>query len=164
MTALRISGSVGLGGPLGTLFFPLRLGQPLMLKEGVSDHGHQRVPMKTVPGAPLEVVESEFLLHLLVCLFAHPSGLDACRQRQDVGVGGQIGEIVFALVRRSPFADQPSLLARQVLLTLVEDALGWRARPRVVRQRPAIETMRWPLQRSWIEADRGEWRNRPALP
>jgi hypothetical protein len=82
------------------------------------------MPMKTRPGASLEVVEPEFLLHLLVYLFAHPSGLDACRQRQDVSVGWQVGKVVFAPVRRSPFADQPSLLARQVPLTLVENALG----------------------------------------
>ena len=124
ITALRIAGNVGFGGPFRTLFSPLRFGKSLMLQEGVSDHGHQGMPMKTVPGAPLEVVESEFLLHLLVYLFAHPSGLDACRQRQDVSVGWQVGKVVFAPVRRSPFADQPSLLARQVPLTLVENALG----------------------------------------
>ena len=31
-----------------------------MLKEGVSDHCHERVSMKAVPGSALEVVEPEF--------------------------------------------------------------------------------------------------------
>ncbi len=31
-----------------------------MLKEGVSDHCHEGVTMKALPGASLEVVEAEF--------------------------------------------------------------------------------------------------------
>ena len=44
-----------------------------MLEECVSNHCHQRVTMKAVPGPSLEVVETEFLLQLLVSLFStHP--------------------------------------------------------------------------------------------
>ena len=41
-----------------------------MLEEGVSDHGHERVTVKALPGSSLEVVEAEFLLHLLMGLLA----------------------------------------------------------------------------------------------
>ena len=47
-----------------------------MLEEGVSDHRHERMTMKTVPGPSLEVVETEFLFQLLMGLLADPSGLD----------------------------------------------------------------------------------------
>ena len=47
-----------------------------MLKEGVSDHRHERVTMKALPRSPLEVVETEFLFQLLMGLFADPSRLD----------------------------------------------------------------------------------------
>ena len=73
MTARRMAGSVGSGGPFGErrfLFFPLRHVQTAMLKKGTGDHRHQRVSVEAFPGSTLEVVEAEFLLHLLVCLFA----------------------------------------------------------------------------------------------
>ena len=47
-----------------------------MLKEGVSDHCHERVSVKAVPGSTLEVIEPEFFFHLLVGLFTNPSRLD----------------------------------------------------------------------------------------
>ena len=47
-----------------------------MLQEGVSDHRHERVTMKALPGSSLEVVEAEFLFQLLMGLFADPSRLD----------------------------------------------------------------------------------------
>ena len=37
-----------------------------MLEEGVGDHRHERVTMKTLPGPALEVIETEFLFQLLV--------------------------------------------------------------------------------------------------
>ena len=36
-----------------------------MLEEGIGDHGHQGMAVKAAPGAALEVVEAQFLLHLL---------------------------------------------------------------------------------------------------
>jgi hypothetical protein len=44
-----------------------------MLQEGVGDHGHQCVTMKTLPGSFLEVIKSEFFFQLLMRLFANPS-------------------------------------------------------------------------------------------
>ena len=43
-----------------------------MLEEGVSDHRHERVTMKALPGPSLEVVEAEFLFQLsgAFCLVA----------------------------------------------------------------------------------------------
>ena len=46
-----------------------------MLQEGVSDHRHQRMTVKAVPGPSLEVIKAEFFLHLLVSLLANPSRL-----------------------------------------------------------------------------------------
>jgi hypothetical protein len=37
-----------------------------MLQEGVGDHGHQCVTMKTLPGSSLEVIKSEFFFQLLM--------------------------------------------------------------------------------------------------
>ena len=42
-----------------------------MLEEG--DHDQNRVMVQAVPTASLEVIETEFLLHLLVSLFANPA-------------------------------------------------------------------------------------------
>ncbi len=58
-----------------------------MLEEGVSDHRHERMTVKALPGSSLEVIETEFFFQLLVSLLANPSRLD----------GG-------AKVRRSVFA------------------------------------------------------------
>ena len=37
-----------------------------MLKEGESEHRHERMTVKTLPGSPLEVVEAEFFFQLLM--------------------------------------------------------------------------------------------------
>ena len=47
-----------------------------MLEEGVSDHRHERVTMKALPGSSIEVVEAELLFQLPMGLFADPSRLD----------------------------------------------------------------------------------------
>ena len=46
-----------------------------MLEECISDHGHERMTMKTMPRPSLEVVEPELLLQLLVNLLTDPSRL-----------------------------------------------------------------------------------------
>ena len=51
-----------------------------MLEEGVSDHCHERVTMKALPGSSLEVIETKFFFQLLVSLLANPSRLDGDRQ------------------------------------------------------------------------------------
>ena len=75
-----MAGSVGWGGGLGSpsvIFSPLRLvGEAEMLEEREGDHDQDGVMVQTVPTAPLEVIESEFLLHLLVSLLADPARLD----------------------------------------------------------------------------------------
>ena len=49
-------------------FFPPHFCETAMLEEGVSDHCHERVTMKAMPGPSLEVVEAEFLFQLLMSL------------------------------------------------------------------------------------------------
>jgi hypothetical protein len=45
------------------------VGEAPVLEEGIGDHGHQRMAVKALPGTPLEVIETEFLFHLLMRLF-----------------------------------------------------------------------------------------------
>src|SRR5262249_49726194 len=79
--------------------------------------------MPSGPGSALEVIETEFFFQLLVSLLANPSRLDDARQGAQVYLRRQVGEIVFLLSRYSVFADEPSLVAGQMLLTLVPDPL-----------------------------------------
>ena len=51
-----------------------------MLQEGEGDQRHKGVVVQAGPGSPLEVVETEFFLHLLVRLLADPAGLDCRRE------------------------------------------------------------------------------------
>src|SRR5262245_41516611 len=121
--AWRTAGKVGWGGGPLILFFPPCRCKPAMLEEGVSDHRHQRVTMQTLPGSAFEVIEAEFFFQLLVSLFANPSCLDGGCQEPQFGLRRQVGEIVFLLSRHPVFADQPSLIAGQMLLALVPDPL-----------------------------------------
>jgi hypothetical protein len=57
-------------------FFPPRLCEATMLQEGVGDHCHESVTMKTLPGSPFKVIKPEFLFQLVMGLFANPSCLD----------------------------------------------------------------------------------------
>ena len=74
--AWRTAGNVGCGGGPLILFSPPHFFEPAMLEERVSNHRHQRMTMKAVPRPSLEVVETEFLLQLLMGLLANPSCLD----------------------------------------------------------------------------------------
>ena len=71
-----------------------------MLEECVSNHRHQRMTMKAVPRSSLEVIETEFLLQLLMSLLADPSCLDRRSQAAQVHPSGQVGKIVFLLSAR----------------------------------------------------------------
>ena len=51
-----------------------------MLEEGVRDHRHERMTVKTLPGSSFKVIKAEFFFHLLVSLLAYPSRLDGGRQ------------------------------------------------------------------------------------
>jgi hypothetical protein len=55
------------------LFFPPCCCEAAMLEEGVSDHRHERMTVKALPGSSLEVIETEFFFQLLVSLLANPS-------------------------------------------------------------------------------------------
>ena len=81
-----------------------------MLEEGVSDHRHERMTVKALPGPSLEVVKTEFFFHLLVSLLADPTRLDGGCQGAQVGLRRQVGEIIFLLSRHPVFADEPSLV------------------------------------------------------
>lgn len=50
-----------------------RLCEATVLQEGVGDHCHQGVTMKTLPGSPLEVIKPKLLFQLLMRMFANPS-------------------------------------------------------------------------------------------
>ena len=95
MMARRIAGKVGCGGPTAILFSPARFGETSALQVGVGDHRHQGVAMETLPGAALEVIETEFFLELLVSLFANPARLDRGGERLEVDIPGEVAEIVF---------------------------------------------------------------------
>lgn len=86
--ARRIAGSDGSGGGparVGHRFPPparrVDVLQPQMLEEGEADHGQQRVVMEPAPGAPLEVVEPQFFLELLVRLLSGPARPDGGGER-----------------------------------------------------------------------------------
>jgi hypothetical protein len=66
-------------------FFPSRFGNAAVLQEGVSNHRHKSVTVKTVPGQCLEVIE--ILFQLLMRLLADPSRLDGCSQPPQVYLG-----------------------------------------------------------------------------
>ena len=66
------------------------------------------------------MVEPKLLLELLVGLFTDPPGLDRGGERLDGGIGRQVRDIVFLLPGRPPLADEPDLVARHALHTIIE--------------------------------------------
>src|SRR5258708_12963203 len=58
-------------------------------------------------------------------LLTNPSSRDDGGEHSQARLGGQVGKIVFLLSRRAVFADEPGLVPRQMLLTLVPDPLRW---------------------------------------
>src|SRR5262249_40709146 len=94
-----------------------------MLKEGVSDHCHERMSVKALPGSALEVVEAEFFFHLLVGLFANPSCLDDGSQSAQVRLGGGGGGVGFFFSCRGGFARGPGLCPPPELRDLVPQPL-----------------------------------------
>src|SRR5271157_503824 len=90
-----------------------------MLEECVSNHRHQRMTMEAAPRSSLEVVETEFLLQLLMSLLADPSRLYRRSQAAQVHLGGQVGKIIFFLPGRAVLADEPGFVAWKMLLTFI---------------------------------------------
>ena len=118
-----MAGRLGCGGGPPTLFFPSRCFEAARLEKGVSDHRHQGMSMQAGPGSAFEVIEAEFLLELLMRLFADPSGLDCCSKLFKAHIWRQIRHIVFLLPCRPAFANKPNLLSRHTLHTLVMHAM-----------------------------------------
>jgi hypothetical protein len=81
--------------------------------------------VQAFPRPTFKVVEAEFFLELLMCLFADPARFDGAGQLLDRRVGGQVGEVVLALAGRAMFADEPDFLAWQVLSAHIVDTLRW---------------------------------------
>lgn len=69
--------------------------------------------MQALPTAALEVVEAEFLLHLLMLLLADPARLDPGSQDRQGRLGGQITEIILVLAIGAPLANEPEFRTRQ---------------------------------------------------
>ena len=61
-----------------------------MLQEGVGDHRHEGMPVQAVPGSSLEVVETEFLLELLMGLFTNPSALIVAARSRSLILGERL--------------------------------------------------------------------------
>src|SRR3954471_23439970 len=111
----RMAGRLGAGGGPGSgaisaLFPP----EPQVLQEGEGQQAQERVVMEPAPGPPLEVVEPELVLELLVQLLAYPPALDQRREPLERGIGREVREVVLPLARGPVLADQPRLLAGQV--------------------------------------------------
>ena len=75
---LRIAGTERRA--VGSLRLRFIFADPDVLQEGEGDHGECGMVMQAVPRAALEVIEAEFLFHLLVRLLACPARFDACSE------------------------------------------------------------------------------------
>ena len=69
------------------------------------------------------MIEAKFLFELLVRLFTDPPGFDRGRQRLDGGIGRHVRHIILLLAGRTPFADEPHLVARHALHTIIEHSM-----------------------------------------
>ncbi len=94
-----------------------------MLKEGIGDHRHEGMTMKSRPGSSFEVVKPELFLQLLMGLLTDPARLDSAGQCLDRRVSRQVREVVFSLPIGTTFSDQPRLRTGHVLATHVLNAL-----------------------------------------
>src|SRR5262249_49902121 len=71
------------------------------------------------------MVKTEVFFHLLVSLLANPSRLGGGCEGAQGRLRPQICPIVFSPSRHPVFADEPSLVPRQMLLALIPDPLRW---------------------------------------
>lgn len=94
-----------------------------MLQEGVGNHCHQGVAMKTLPRLPFEVIKSKLLLQLLMRLLTNPPCLDGGGQRAQIRRRRKIGEIVFLLPGGTLLANEPGFVAWEMLLTFIPYSL-----------------------------------------
>jgi hypothetical protein len=91
-----------------------RLLAPEVLEEGERDHRQQRVMVQPHPRAPVEVVQAELCLELLVRLPADPARLAGRGQRVQRGLRRMVGQLVLALAGGTALAHQPNLVAGKV--------------------------------------------------
>lgn len=75
------------------------------MQDGECDHAHEGVSVKSLPRPPLEMIEAEFFLQLLMGLLADPPGFDGTGQLLEWGVDRQIAEVVFALTGGAVLSD-----------------------------------------------------------
>ena len=105
--ARRTAGRLGDGGGPGTrrAIFPrprrVLPGEAEVLQVGESHAGHQRVAVQACPGPALEVAEAEFLLQLLMRLFADPARLDGGGEGAQRSPRRQVAEVVFAALAQT---------------------------------------------------------------
>ncbi len=78
--------------------------------------------MQTRPRSTFEVVEAELLFELLMRVLTDPSGFNCRGERFEFCIGWQVRHIVFFPARRPAFADEPDLVARHALHTIVAHA------------------------------------------
>ena len=71
------------------LFFPPCCCEAAMLEEGVSDHRHERMTVKALPGPSFEVVETEFFFQHCwwACSQIHRALMVAAKVRRSVFAG-----------------------------------------------------------------------------
>ena len=101
-----------------------------MLEKGISDHCHQRMTVKALPGSSLEVIEAEFFFRLLMCPLAYPSRLGGSRQGDQARLRRFVGEIVFLLSRNPVLADSRGLIRRfSVSPSKIIDCLSFQRHP-----------------------------------
>ena len=79
--------------------------------------------MKPGPGPTFEVIEAEFLLELLMRLFTNPPDFDCRSELFQARIARQVRHIVFLFAGRPAFADEPDLVARRALHTIVAHAV-----------------------------------------
>ena len=66
------------------------------------------------------MVEPKFLFELLLGLITNPSGFDRDDQHLERSIGRQVRHIVVLLAGRPPLADEPDLVTRHALDTIIE--------------------------------------------
>src|SRR3954453_14854055 len=112
----RIAGRLGWGGGPGSDGAPAFFSpEPQVLEEGEGKLAEEGVVVQATPGAPLEMVEAQLVLHLLVHLLADPASLAQGGQGLERGLGRGVGQVVLPLAGGGVLAYEPCLLARQVL-------------------------------------------------
>ena len=94
-----------------------------MLQEGVGNHCHQGVAMKTLPRSPFEVIKSKLLLQLLMRLLTNLPYLDGGGRRAQIRRSRKIGDIVFLLAGGTLLANEPGSVAWEMLLTFIPYSL-----------------------------------------